>query len=153
MSDSIQKVADQRRRLLARMFPQGLPGLWCPSLTHYDATGAIDRARISAHLAHMSKWVKGFLIPGSTGDGWELSDAEARQVTECALENAARLNVQVLVGVLKPDAERMIRGIRDMVDWCDAKTNDGNVESSLTSLHVAGVTICPPHGKDLTQEQ
>jgi hypothetical protein len=33
---------------------------------------------MSAHLAHIVPWVKGYLIPGSTGDGWEMDDEAKR---------------------------------------------------------------------------
>ena len=41
-----------------------MPALWCPLLTHYAAPGAIDRAADEAHFQHVSRWVRGFLIPG-----------------------------------------------------------------------------------------
>ena len=63
-----------RREWLSRLFPEGtVPQLWCPPLTHYLSSGEIDSARIAAHLRFISPWVKGLLVPGSTGDGWELT--------------------------------------------------------------------------------
>src|SRR6266446_980723 len=93
-----------RARLLRRFLPGGIPPLWCPPLTHYDRQGAIDASRISAHFQQMSAFVRGFLVPGSTGDGWELSDAERRQVLDIALGQAPRLELRLLIGVLKADA-------------------------------------------------
>ena len=61
-----------RAELVARLFPEGVPTLWCPPLTHYLPDGGLDRARVKAHLEFMSPWVKGLLVPGTTGDGWEL---------------------------------------------------------------------------------
>ena len=63
-------ATETRRQLLARFFPNGVPTLWCPLITHYDADGVIDRKRMAAHLEHISPFVKGILVPGSTGDGW-----------------------------------------------------------------------------------
>ena len=79
-------IPDDRSQLLKRLFPNRVPVLWCPLLTHYSSDGHIDRARMAAHLRHLSPYVKGFLIPGSTGDGWEMSDAEIRQLLEIAIE-------------------------------------------------------------------
>ena len=68
------------------LFPPGAPGLWCPLLTHYADKNAIDFNRMSAHLSHIVPWVKGFLIPGSTGDGWDLTDEETLRVVSFAVE-------------------------------------------------------------------
>ena len=101
-------VAVQRLAILQRLFPAGVPSLWCPSLTHYDHDGRIDAARIRAHLRHLAPHVKGFLIPGSTSDGWELSDAEFWEVLELALDQAQKLELDLLVGVLKADANEAL---------------------------------------------
>src|SRR6266550_8477701 len=98
------QTAVERRKLLARLLPEGIPTLWCPLITHYDRDGAIDPSRVAAHLQHLSPYVKGFLIPGSTGDGWELSDAEIRRLLEVAVEECKRLDLNLLIGVLKTDA-------------------------------------------------
>src|SRR5215831_10739407 len=92
---------ENRSQFLARLFPEGIPKLWCPALTHYDQDGKIDRPRIEALLRHMSAHVHGFLIPGSTGDGWELSDAEVRELLEIAVEQAHELRLHLLIGALK----------------------------------------------------
>src|SRR5689334_7468210 len=76
----------KRAEFMRRLFPEGVPPLWCPLLTHYTPEGAIDKTRIAAHCHHLSPYVKGFLIPGSTSDGWELNDDEFWQLLEIALE-------------------------------------------------------------------
>lgn len=119
----------------ARLFPHGIPPLWCPLLTHYRDDGSLDHARITAHLRHLAPHVGGFLIPGSTGDGWEMSDAEIRELLALAQEQAAKLGLHLLIGVLKTaaaDAQRFIQA-----------TQPG---------HFTGFTVCPPKGKDLPQE-
>ncbi len=93
-----------RLELTRRLFPAGIPNLWCPPLTHYTRDGAIDRARIAAHLAFMSRWVKGLLVPGTTGDAWELTPDETRELVGIVLEKARRLDLHVLLGALHPDA-------------------------------------------------
>ena len=69
-----------RAEWLASILPGGMPPLWCPLLTHYTREGALDHARMKAHLTHLAPHVRGFLIPGSTGDGWEMDDREIREV-------------------------------------------------------------------------
>ncbi|PYK97448.1 MAG: dihydrodipicolinate synthase family protein [Verrucomicrobia bacterium] len=147
------QTAVERRKLLARLFPDGIPVLWCPMITHYDRGGGIDAQRMAAHLRHLSPHVKGFLIPGSTGDGWELSDSETRRLLETGIREMARLNLQLLVGTLKTEADAAIRAMRDTVDWLESSTGEGNIENRLARSHVCGFTVCPPRGKELTQQQ
>ena len=119
----------------ARLFPRGIPPLWCPLLTHYRDDGSLDHARIAAHLRHLAPHVKGFLIPGSTGDGWEMSDAEIRELLDRVAPAMAKLELHLLVGVLKTDAAEARRIIET---------------TRLTNF--TGFTVCPPKGKDLPQE-
>ena len=37
-----------RAALVRRLFPEGIPALWCPPLTHYTDDGGLDRDRIDA---------------------------------------------------------------------------------------------------------
>ena len=90
-------VARDREQLLKSLFPGGIPGLWCPILTHYQKDGSINRARMLAHLRHLSNWVQGILVPGSTSDGWELSPEETREVLEIALGAAQELRLHLPV--------------------------------------------------------
>src|SRR5258706_14879855 len=109
-------IAERRTATLHRVFPDGVPSLWCPLLTHYDREGRIDMTRMTAHLAHLAVHVKGFLIPGSTGDGWELTDAEFRQLLEIAFEQVEKLNLNLLIGILKPDAKDAAVTVREITD-------------------------------------
>jgi dihydrodipicolinate synthase/N-acetylneuraminate lyase len=118
----------------ARLFPNGIPSLWCPLLPHYRDDGSLDHARITAHLRHLAPHVKGFLIPGSTGDGWEMSDSEIRELLVLAQEQTAKLGLHLLIGVLKTDAAEAQRVIQ---------------EPRRGSL--SGFTVCPPKGADLPQ--
>ena len=147
------RTAVERRKLLARLWPDGIPPLWCPLITHYDRDGAIDQPRVAAHLRHLSLHVKGFLIPGSTGDGWELSGAETRRLLEVVIEQITKLNLHLLVGALKTEAETALRAIGETIDWIAARANDGSRENALAQSGVCGFTICPPRGKELSQQQ
>jgi len=147
------QTAVERRNLLARLLPDGIPTLWCPLITHYDRHGAIDQPRMAAHLRHLSAYVKGFLVPGSTGDGWELSDAETRRLLEVVIEQITKLKLLLLVGALKTGAEAALRAIEETIDWIEARADDGNREDGLAQAGVCGFTICPPRGKELSQQQ
>jgi dihydrodipicolinate synthase/N-acetylneuraminate lyase len=144
---------ENRSQFLARLFPEGIPKLWCPALTHYDEDGKLNHQRIDAHLHHMSRHVRGFLIPGSTGDGWELNDAEATQLIRIALDQAQKLGVHILIGALKPAAESALKMIWDTIDWLESRTDEGNLAKSLAKARVCGFAICPPRGKELAQKE
>lgn len=148
-----QPIAAARAELLQRLFPDGVPFLWCPPLTHYDGECSIDRARTAAHLRHLSPYIKGFLIPGSTGDGWELSDGERRQVLELTLEQGQILKTHLLIGVWKVKAAEAVAAIRADVQWIKTRLKERNVDKALAKARVCGFTVCPPCGKDLAQEE
>jgi len=152
MSDSSSAV-ENRSKLLARLFPEGVPRLWCPALTHYDREGKIDGRRMAAHLRHMSANVKGFLIPGSTGDGWELRDAEVKQLLEIVLKQAQDLKLHLLIGALKPDVDAALKMIWNTIDWIESRTDESDVGKSLAKARVCGFTICPPRGKEISQAE
>jgi dihydrodipicolinate synthase/N-acetylneuraminate lyase len=128
------------RVALRSRFPSGeFPRLWCPILTHFRAAREIDQDRIDAHLASISPYVKGILVPGSTGEGWQMSDAETEPLLEVCLRAAERLGMRVLIGVLKTTTEETIAAIHAIERWRDHPA-------------VVGITVCPPTGRDLTQE-
>jgi len=142
-----------RAQLLKRLFPDGVPVLWCPSLTHYGAGGAIDAARIAAHLRQLSPHVKGFLIPGSTGDGWDLSEPETRQILELGLDQAQKLNLHLLIGILKPTVQEGLETIRQTLRLLQSRTGETAIENAFTKARVCGFAVCPPRGSNLSQEE
>jgi dihydrodipicolinate synthase/N-acetylneuraminate lyase len=160
-----QHSADLRRRTMKRssamardqflksVFPEGVPLLWCPPLTHYDQHGVIDGSRIAAHLRHLFPYVRGFLIPGSTGDGWELTRAERREVLAIGLEQAQQLNAQVLIGALHPDSGQALNLIREDLDWVQSWMGERDLAKAMGQAHICGFTICPRRGEHLTQDE
>ena len=140
-----------RTDLLARLFPGGIPRLWCPPLTHYDRTGAIDPVRMSAHLRQMSAHVRGFLIPGSTGDGWELNDREFWELFEIAWQSAAQLNFHWLIGALKADAGEALKSIQTIVSRIKNRTGQNDPQEALLAARVCGFAVCAPRGKSVSQ--
>jgi dihydrodipicolinate synthase/N-acetylneuraminate lyase len=148
-----QSIPSARERLLAKLFKGRIPSLWCPPLTHYDRDGRIDARRIAAHLRHLSPFVGGFLIPGSTGDGWELTPSERREVLAIGLDLARQVGFYVLIGALNPDATKAGAIIREDVEWLKSRLDQSDSASAMQSAHVCGFTICPPRGKGLGQEE
>lgn len=127
--------------------------LWCPPLTHYDDAGAIDVKRMAAHLRHLAPHVRGLLLPGSTGDGWELTDRETRQLLEFALLEAQTLKVHLLLGALRPDPRDALAFIHETVDWLRERGGVSEPMGALAAARVAGFTVCPPRGSELTQPE
>ena len=128
-----------RHAVQKQQFPNGIPSLWCPTLTHFRVAREPDALRIRSHLASLSPVVHGILVPGSTGEGWEMNDADILALLAIVLDAAEKSGVHVLVGVLK--------------------TNIDDVLACLDSMNhirehpaVAGFTVCPPKGSDLTQQ-
>jgi len=136
----MSSTAAVRHTLQAQLFPQGIPRLWCPTLTHFRAAREPDPARIRAHLASLAPHVRGILVPGSTGEGWEMSDADIRGLLAIVLEAAGGLGVRVLIGLLKTSVNEMLAGLDALDDF-------------RAHPAVAGFTICPPKGEDLTPSE
>jgi dihydrodipicolinate synthase/N-acetylneuraminate lyase len=148
-----ESAAEKRKNLTNRLFPNGIPKLWSPPLTHYAEKGKIDFSRIQAHITHVSKYVKAFLIPGSTGDGWEMNDDQIRQLLDFDIELAEKLHAKILIGVLRTDADAVLQTISDTLDWLREKTGFTSNDRIFEKTPVCGFTICPPKGPDLPQQQ
>ena len=142
-----------RAQLLSCMFPDGVPRLWCPPLTHYDPHGAIDGLRIAEQLRHLSSDIGGVLMPGSTGDGWELTGAERRQLLEIAMEQVPRLNLNILIGTLHPDPSETIRLIREDLEWLKSRFHEPDTAKVLAKARVCAFTVCALRGKQLAQDE
>jgi dihydrodipicolinate synthase/N-acetylneuraminate lyase len=144
----------ERISLIKAMFPGGIPRLWCPLLTHYRDDKTIDFGRMEAHFAFVSPWVKGFLIPGSTGDGWELTEEETLQVTEFAVAHTRNKDMHLLIGLLRPD----VRGVKTTLAAMQGRNifhfpDNKGIGPTISPQHICGITICPPRGKALSQAE
>jgi dihydrodipicolinate synthase/N-acetylneuraminate lyase len=142
----------KRSSLISKLFPNGIPKLLCPPLTHFNGLMRIDRKRTLAHYAAMSRYVGVFLIPGSTGDGWLLSDESAMEVLSLASGFAVNNNGGTLAAVLKPDLSDMLIGIERVRDTVAASTGRRDAEGFM-AFGLKGVTVCAPTGADRTQTE
>lgn len=149
----MDSISEMRKEIIAAIFPTGIPRLWCPLLTHYRDDGSIDFDRMSRHLSHTVPAVKGYLVPGSTGDGWVLDEKETLQVSDFAVQQAQKYGIHLLLGVLKSDTETMIRTISAMLGVDVRKQSRDEVARILMDKHISGFTVCPPSGKTLTQSE
>lgn len=137
-----------RAAWLDTLLPEGVPGLWCPLLTHYTADGALDRPRMRAHLDFLQSSVRGLLVPGSTGDGWQLDDAQAHELLDFMLGEARTRGLRLLAGVLKPDTAQMLDGLARTMAWLRARPDAavGTDAAVLRHAGLCGFAVCPPHG-------
>lgn len=146
-------VAENRAQLLRKLFPDGVPLLWCPLLTHYDSAGGIDAARMARHIEHLAPHVRGFLVPGSTGDGWELTEAEEQRVLEIVLQQAAKFRANLLVGLLRADLWLARARLRALVKDLVEATGEHSSHEALAKARIRGFTICPPKGLALSHTE
>jgi dihydrodipicolinate synthase/N-acetylneuraminate lyase len=146
-------VIRSRRELLARLFPAGVPRLWCPTLTHVRGPREPDPDRVRRHMLTLAPHVGGILVPGSTGEGWEMSDADVATVLGVALDAATATGVKVLVGVLKTTVPEMLACLDGTLKQLRQRTGATDDAAAMTAANVVGFTVCPPKGADLGQPE
>ena len=146
-------ISERRRDFLREMLGQTIPRLWCPPLTHYKTDVEVDQNRMAAHWGFMAPHVNAFLVPGSTGDAWEMKDREVRDLIDLALKLAAERNITLLIGVLKDDALATRQGISELLLTLKRKTGKDNPLEAMKESKVCGFTVCPPRGRKLTQDK
>ena len=148
-----ESARENRRIMVKSLFSQGVPKLWCPTLTHFSSAGVVDEGRTTAHLDHLSRHVRGILVPGTTGEGWDMNDDEVRRLLEIVLPRADQGKFQVLIGVLKTEIVSARQTILETVAWLKKWSGESDDLSVLKAARVAGFTICPAKGKNLSQSE
>lgn len=148
-------IAHQRDALIRQMISptpsSPVPRLWCPPITHYTGGGRIDIDRMRAHWRTMVDHVGGFLVPGSTGEAWNMTAAEVNELVGVALDLASALDTRILIGVLRSTVAEMHAGIAETVAGAQATTGITDRLAALRERHIAGFTVCAPTGADLDQ--
>jgi dihydrodipicolinate synthase/N-acetylneuraminate lyase len=153
MDQPTTRFGIERNALLGRLFPQGFPTLWCPLVTHYDDQGGIDRARMRAQLRHLAPHVGGFLLPGSTGDGWDMDDQESRRLIAIALEEVGAIGRKLLIGALKPETDAVLESIDTALQLIREASGATLTDQAVTDSPVCGFTVCAPRGSELGQDR
>ena len=129
-----------------------MPRLWCPPLTHFTADGSLDTTRMEAHWRAMRPDVSGFLVPGSTGEGWELDQAETARLLEFCLGLARDLDALVLVGMLRPDAADARAAMAAFIQDAQRRAGTDDITRALAALGVCGFTVCATTGEHLSAD-
>jgi len=150
---SHERIIAERESLIREVIGSKIPRLWCPPLTHYTSSGALDKDRITAHWKSMRPNVGSFLIPGSTGDGWEMTEKEIITLLDFSIDLAQKYDALILIGVLKTEVSRMIEVLHQTMAFLKKKTRLYNSIEVLKKARVCGFTVCPPSGSGLTEAQ
>tara|TARA_B110000003_G_C16552084_1_gene497010 strand:+ start:113 stop:1090 length:978 start_codon:yes stop_codon:yes gene_type:complete len=112
--------------------------LWVPLLTHYTSSNIprLDEYRTSLQLMKIKNEVNQFLIAGTTGDGWELSDELLMDwIKFTQLGKVFQPNQKILFGAFGQTTAEVVRKAR-LIEEAIAKRP---IRSEF-----AGLTICAP---------
>jgi dihydrodipicolinate synthase/N-acetylneuraminate lyase len=153
MANDPTATVEAREAWIREWFPDGIPRLWCPPLTHYTDSGGLDRRRIEAHLRTLARDAPGWLVPGSTGDGWELSREETRELLDLVCAVASEHGAHVLIGALRKDHHEAGEEIDDLVNWMVRRAATTDPITALRQHRVCGFAVCPPAGSHRTQTE
>lgn len=149
----MSQIQQKRRQLVVKLYPKGVPKLFCPLLTHYNTDGSIDFTRMSLHINSLHPYVTSFLVPGSTGDGWELSFEQYTELMTFWLEKYKQgIPFALLVGLLQTKPEAIERNMEYFISICAKNKVDITLSGGEDSFF-KGFVLCAPKGKDVTSEQ
>jgi dihydrodipicolinate synthase/N-acetylneuraminate lyase len=133
-----------RTSLIRSLFPDGVPQLWVPTLVFYDETGRIDHERQMAHLAFMAPYLKGLLVPGSTGDGWDMTDDQVITALESAIPFAVKHGLDLIVGILRPGSDSASTLMEKVVHHLRKRAGTPSLVDAFAAARVRGLTITAP---------
>jgi len=151
VTDPQARFGGARREFVERLFPRGIPKLWCPLITHFREEGGLDRPRLKAALNFIRPWVNGFLVPGSTGEGWSMPDDEVRELLAPLIELVHARGGHLLVGILKSDVADVLQAMQEFVSWLKDRVGVSDALESMRRSSVCGFAVCPPSGPELAQ--
>lgn len=155
-------VRARRAAIVSILHPRGIPPLWCPPITHYKDDGTVDIERSQTHLARIIPHAPCLLIPGSTGDGWEMDRPETETLLRGLLPVVGDLGGKVLIGALDPDATKAAQAMEARMDLAlgaagagfDCGSLRGEPEKAAVACAAAGIAgfaVCAPAGEGRSQ--
>jgi dihydrodipicolinate synthase/N-acetylneuraminate lyase len=141
------------------VLPEAEFPLWVPLLTHYRQeadTIRVDAVRMLRHASEVCKSIDLWMIAGTTGDGWQVSDEQFAELLNFSLSAAVRrLHPRVVIGTLRPTTEQVLERIsqvRRAVDLVPSVSLQDTLPT-LAAHGLVGITVCPPVGSEITQRQ
>lgn len=135
------------------MIRENVPRLWFPPLTDYRADGSLDFPRMEQRLARVYPWCRGVLVPGSTGDGWLLSQTQQEEIVRRFLKGFSFGRFRLFLGALLPTVEETKAAV---TRWCSVLRECAGAEedrAAMAALGVEGFVVCLPHGAEAEDAQ
>ncbi|MHA1204399.1 MAG: dihydrodipicolinate synthase family protein [Candidatus Heimdallarchaeaceae archaeon] len=146
-------IKEKRTSLIKNLFPSHVPQIWCPPLTHYNENGEIDFNRMKKHIEFLIPYIHSFLIPGSTGDGWELKLSEYKSILEFIHKEFGTKNkINLIIGLLREDPKDRMEFLDHAISFLKEKNIEIKANGSNFG-YFKGFVICPKKGKELTQDE
>ncbi|NDW06177.1 dihydrodipicolinate synthase family protein [Jiella pacifica] len=121
--------------------------LFVPVLTHYaaGAPGTVDPARTLAHIRALRPNVRQIMLAGSTGDGWETSDAAFDALIDLAASpDVGELDASLIFGALRPSTGEVIARLQHLERRLDA--------DAALAARVTAAVVCPPVDAQASQD-
>ena len=121
--------------------------LWAPILTHYELSDnlRLNKALIKKHMKWLEPSVKQFLVCGTTGDGWILSDKLINDWLEILTEkNFLTDQNKILFGAFGNTTKEVLHRAKLIEDYLTNHT----CEASFF-----GLTLCAPVNEKITQNE
>ena len=121
--------------------------LWAPILTHYELADdlRLNKALIKKHMKWLEPNVKQFLVCGTTGDGWLLSDKLINDWLEILTEkNFLTDQNKILFGAFGNTTKEVLHRAKLIEDYLI----DRKCEASFF-----GLTLCAPVNEKITQNE
>ena len=148
------KLQDQLFKKFTKNSERFQPKLFVPPITHYKfkhsipSETEIDFERNTYHLKYMLDSVDGFLINGSTGDGWELTNNDQISIINNALKSINKANNKfkpILIGALRYTTKDVDQYIQQLITEY-AKIDLLNANNDQSPF--IGFVVCPPSNID-----
>ena len=121
--------------------------LWAPILTHYELADnlRLNKALIKKHMKWLEPSVKQFLVCGTTGDGWIISDKLINDWPEILTgKNFLTDQNKILFGAFGNTTKEVLHRAKLIEDYL----TDHTCEASFF-----GLTLCAPVNEKITQNE
>ncbi len=106
--------------------------LWVPLLSHYAGDGSLDAPRCRSHIGSLYPLVRQYLVGGTTGDGWGMSDRVLGQWLGLCSDSLER-DQALLVGAFAETTEGVVERARRI---------EAHFRERPTRARFLGLTLC-----------
>ena len=121
--------------------------LWAPILSHYELADnlRLNKALIKKHMKWLEPSVKQFLVCGTTGDGWILSDKLINDWLEILTEkNFLTDQNKILFGAFGNTTKEVLHRAKLIEDY---------LTNHKCEVSFFGLTLCAPVNEKITQNE